>query len=209
MNVETVIEKQVGFLHRSRQSSKFFAFLVLFIFLFCVTASAQGVRKISLTGTVIDQAGESIIGANVIERGTSNGTITDIDGNFKLEVNERSIIQVSFIGYTSREVPVGKQTNITIKLQEDSQTLSEVVVVGYGVQRKVTTSGAVSKVNGDELSKITVPNAAKALQGQVSGLTIIDRGGAPGDDNPVMYLRGIGTTGTSSRLFCETVWKCH
>ena len=200
MNVETVIEKQADFLHKRWLSNKLSAFLVLFIFLFCVTASAQSVRKKTITGIVTDQTGESIIGANVIEKGTSNGTITDIDGRFTLEVSEKSIIQVSFIGYTSREVAVGKQTNITIKLQEDSQTLSEVVVVGYGVQRKVTTSGAVSKVNGDELSKITVPNAAKALQGQVSGLTIIDRGGAPGDDNPVMYLRGIGTTGTSSPL---------
>lgn len=200
MNVEKTSEKHVGFLFKHRLSSKFSILVALFIFLACATASAQNVQRKMITGTVTDQAGESIIGANVIEKGTSNGTITDIDGKFKIEVDSKGTIQVSFIGYTTFETPVGKQTNFTIKLQDDSQALSEVVVVGYGVQRKVTTSGAVSKVDGGELSKVVMPNAAKALQGQVSGLTIIDRGGAPGSDSPVIYLRGIGTTGTSSPL---------
>lgn len=200
MNVEKTQERHVGFRRKHRLSPRVSVFLALFIVWACATASAQTVQKKVITGIVTDQAGESIIGANVLEKGTSNGTITDMDGRFQLEVDAKGILSVSFIGYTLYEVPVGKQTDFTIRLQDDSQALSEVVVVGYGVQRKVTTSGAVSKVDGGELSKVVMPNAAKALQGQVSGLTIIDRGGAPGDDNPVIYLRGIGTTGTSSPL---------
>lgn len=200
MNVEKKLEKCVGLLYKCRLSKKISVLLALFIFLACSIASAQNVQKKLIMGIITDQAGESIIGANVVEKGTSNGTVTDIDGKFNLEVNEKSVIQVSFIGYTSFETPVGKLSNFTIKLVEDSQVLSDVVVVGYGVQRKVTTSGAVSKVDGGQLSKLMIPNAAKALQGQISGLTVIDRGGAPGSDSPVMYLRGIGTTGSSSPL---------
>lgn len=200
MNVEKTQERQVGFRRKHRLSNRLPVLLALFIVWACAAASAQTVQKKVITGTVTDQTGESIIGANVIEKGTSNGTITDIEGRFQLEVDAKGTISVSFIGYTLYEVAVGKQTDFTIRLQDDSQALGEVVVVGYGVQRKVTTSGAVSKVEGGELSKVGMPNAAKALQGQVSGLTVIDRGGAPGDDNPVIYLRGIGTTGTSSPL---------
>ena len=194
MNVETVIEKQADFLHKRWLSNKLSAFLVLFIFLFCVTASAQSVRKKTITGIVTDQTGESIIGANVIEKGTSNGTITDIDGRFTLEVSEKSIIQVSFIGYTSREVAVGKQTNITIKLQEDSQTLSEVVVVGFGTQKKVNLTGAVDVIDNKQLQERPVANAVQALQGIVPGLQISQESGSIGS-NPSINIRGTATIG--------------
>ena len=89
---------------------------------------------------------------------------------------------------------------MAIQLVEDTQALSEVVVVGYGVQRKVTTTGAVTKLEGDEINKMTVVNATKALQGLSPGITVVDRGGAPGSDDPEIYLRGVGTTGNAKPL---------
>jgi TonB-linked SusC/RagA family outer membrane protein len=149
-------------------------------------------QKKTITGVVTDDLGEPIIGANVIEKGTTNGIITDIDGKFTLEVAPGAVVQVSYIGYNTQEVKVGNQSTLAIQLVEDTQALSEVVVVGYGVQRKVTTTGAVTKLEGDEINKMTVVNATKALQGLSPGITVVDRGGAPGSDDPEIYLRGVG-----------------
>ena len=157
-------------------------------------------QKKTISGIVTDNYGTPIIGANVIEKGTTNGIITDIDGKFTLEVASDAIVQVSYIGYNTQELKVGNQTKLTIQLVEDTQALSEVVVVGYGVQRKVTTTGAVTKLEGDAINKMTVVNATKALQGLSPGITIVDRGGAPGSDDPEIYLRGVGTTGNAKPL---------
>ena len=157
-------------------------------------------QKKTITGVVTDDLGEPIIGANVIEKGTTNGIITDIDGKFTLEVAPGAVVQVSYIGYNTQEVKVGNQSTLAIQLVEDTQALSEVVVVGYGVQRKVTTTGAVTKLEGDEINKMTVVNATKALQGLSPGITVVDRGGAPGSDDPEIYLRGVGTTGNAKPL---------
>ena len=97
------------------------------------TATAQ--NKKTVTGTIVDANGEPIIGANIVEKGTTNGTITDIDGNFTLEVSEKSILLVSFIGYAPQEVMVGSQQKINVKMKEDTEMLDEVVVVGYGTQK--------------------------------------------------------------------------
>lgn len=163
-----------------------------------VPAVAQ--QKKTITGVVTDDMGEPIIGANVIEKGTTNGIITDMDGKFTLEIAPGAIVQVSYIGYNTQEIKVGNQSTLAIKLVEDTQALSEVVVVGYGIQRKVTTTGAVSKLEGEDLNKMTVVNATKALQGLSPGITIVDRGGAPGSDDPEIYLRGVGTTGNAKPL---------
>ncbi len=157
-------------------------------------------QKKIITGVVTDEMGEPIIGANVIEKGTTNGIITDIDGKFTLEVALGAVVQVSYIGYNTQEVKIGNQSALAIRLVEDTQALSEVVVVGYGVQRKVTTTGAVTKLEGDEINKMTVVNATKALQGLSPGITVVDRGGAPGSDDPEIYLRGVGTTGNAKPL---------
>ena len=109
----------------------------------------------------------------MIEKGTTNGIITDIDGKFTLEVAPGAVVQVSYIGYNTQEVKVGNQSTLAIQLVEDTQALSEVVVVGYGVQRKVTTTGAVTKLEGDEINKMTVVNATKALQGLSPGITVV------------------------------------
>ena len=157
-------------------------------------------QKKTITGVVTDEMGEPIIGANVIEKGTTNGIITDIDGKFTLEVAPGAVVQVSYIGYNTQEVKIGNQSAFAIRLVEDTQALSDVVVVGYGVQRKVTTTGAVTKLEGDEINKMTVVNATKALQGLSPGITVVDRGGAPGSDDPEIYLRGVGTTGNAKPL---------
>lgn len=161
-------------------------------------ASPQQTRKIK--GFVRDAQGEPIIGANVIEKGTTNGIITDMDGSFTLDVSPKATLSISYIGYNTQEIKVGNQTEIEVKMLEDSQALNEVVVVGYGIQRKVTTTGAVTKLEGDEIQKMTVVNATKALQGLSPGITIMDRGGAPGSDDPEIYLRGVGTTGNAKPL---------
>lgn len=157
-------------------------------------------QKKTITGVVTDDLGEPIIGANVIEKGTTNGIITDINGKFTLDIALGAVIQFSYIGYNTQEVKVGNQSTLAIQLVEDTQALSEVVVVGYGIQRKVTTTGAVTKLEGDEINKMTVVNATKALQGLSPGITVVDRGGAPGSDDPEIYLRGVGTTGNAKPL---------
>lgn len=160
--------------------------------------SAQQSNRV--TGVVTDEYGDPIIGANVIEKGTTNGIITDLDGKFTINVNPGAVLQFSYIGYITREITVKDQSVLSIKLSEDTQALNEVVVVGYGVQRKVTTTGAVTKLEGDDLNKMTVVNVTKALQGMSPGITIVDRGGAPGSDDPEIYLRGVGTTGNANPL---------
>lgn len=164
------------------------------------TSASISQQKKAIKGVVRDAQGEPIIGANVIEKGTTNGIITDMDGAFSLEVAPGATISVSYIGYNTQEIKVGDQSTIEIKMREDSQALNEVVVVGYGVQRKVTTTGAVTKLEGDAIQKMTVVNATKALQGLSPGITIMDRGGAPGSDDPEIYLRGVGTTGNAKPL---------
>lgn len=163
-------------------------------------SSAPQQAKKQVTGVVKDDMGVPVIGANVLVKGTSNGTITDMDGKYSLQVDENSVLQISYIGYSTKEIAVAGKNVVDVVLSEDSEKLSEVVVVGYGVQRKVTTSGAVTKLEGEEINKMTVVNATKALQGLSSGITVMDRGGAPGSDDPEIYLRGVGTTGDAKPL---------
>lgn len=160
--------------------------------------SVQQMLKIS--GIVTDENDNPIIGANIVEKGTTNGIISDLDGKFSLQVDPGAILQISYIGYNTREITIKDQSFLTIRLTEDTQALNEVVVVGYGIQRKVTTTGAVTKLEGEDINKMTVVNVTKALQGMSPGITIVDRGGAPGSDDPEIYLRGVGTTGNSKPL---------
>ena len=157
-------------------------------------------NKKTITGVIRDEQGIPVIGANILEKGTGNGTISDMDGKYTLQVSDGATLSISYIGYGTKEIKVGGQSHIDVLLTEDSEALNEVVVVGYGVQRKVTTSGAVTKLEGDDINKMTVVNATKALQGLSSGITIVDRGGAPGSDDPEIYLRGVGTTGDAKPL---------
>lgn len=143
-------------------------------------------------GTVVDQAGVPIIGANVVVKGTTTGTITDMDGNFSLNAPQGSVLLISYIGYSDFSVKVENQKSLSITLKEDSQNLEEVVVVGYGVQKKVNLTGSVSSVKGEELSLRPVSNATQSLQGLVPGLTVSNQSsGTPGSDSK-LSLRGQG-----------------
>lgn len=129
----------------------------------------QQVTK-KVTGVIKDQNGEPIIGANVVEKGTTNGIITDLDGKFSLIVSDNAVIQVSYIGYVVQEITVGNRSVWDIVLKEDSQSLDEVVVVGYGTQKKVNLTGSVQALDGDVIKDRPVMNVTQALQGQVSGV---------------------------------------
>lgn len=146
-----------------------------------------------VTGVVKDQNGEPIIGANVSVKGTTLGTITGIDGDFVLDVPENAVIQVSYIGYVSQELRSGGKNRLDIVLKEDTQALEEVVVVGYGVQKKVNLTGSVSSIKSEELERQPIVTMKDALAGLAPGLTVVKSSGQPGSSNPTITVRGVGT----------------
>lgn len=159
----------------------------------------QQVKKV--TGTVLDSNGEPVIGANVVERGTTNGTITDLDGNFILEVPENATLQFSYIGFMPAMMDVKGQSSFTVRLKDDTQALEEVVVVGYGTQKKVNLTGSVSSVKFDEeMANRPITDASQALSGKVSGVWISQNSGKPGDDGAQLRVRGWGTLNNSDPL---------
>ena len=163
-----------------------------------LVASPQQAKK-KVTGTVEDALGP-IAGANIVEKGTTNGTITDMDGNFNLDVSPNAVLVVTFIGYTEQQIPVGNQTSFTINLKEDSQALDEVVVVGYGVQKKVNLSGAVASVNSEKIANRPVMNLGQALVGAAPGVNVTQSSGNPGDEKIGIQVRGQGSFNNSSPL---------
>ena len=154
-------------------------------------------QTIEATGTVVDPTGEAIIGATILEKGTSNGTITDLDGNFTISVQQGATLVVSYIGYNSQELPASQGINITLK--EDMLNLQEVVVTGYTTQRKADLTGAVSVVSVDELQKQNENNPIKALQGRVPGMNISADGTPSGA--ATVRIRGIGTLNNNDPLY--------
>ena len=159
--------------------------------------AVQQAKKV--TGTVVDAMGP-VIGANVIEQGTTNGVITDIDGHFSLEVQPGSKLEISFIGYVTQVIEVGNQTDFNIVLEEDNEMLDEVVVVGYGVQKKKLVTGATVQVKGDDVAKLNTTSALGALQSQTPGVNITSSSGMPGEGFKV-NIRGLGTIGDSEPLY--------
>ena len=150
----------------------------------------QNTKKVE--GVVLDQSGEPIIGANVVEKGTMNGIITDMDGKFILDVATDATLVVSYIGYTTMEVPVSNKQNLSITLKEDTETLEEVVVVGYGTQKKVNLTGAVSQVTSKVLENRPITNLGQGLQGVVPNLNISFDGGDPNAEVK-MNIRGLAS----------------
>lgn len=155
-------------------------------------------QQITVNGHVKDDTGEPVIGASVLQANTTNGTITDMDGNFTLSVPANSSLTVSFIGYATQEVAVGGKTSLVIVLKEDAKVLDEVVVVGYGTMKKSDLTGAVSSVGTKDIKDSPVANIGQAMQGKVSGVQIIDAG-KPGD-NVTIKIRGLGTINNSDPL---------
>lgn len=156
----------------------------------------EKVKKIK--GTIKDSAGEPIIGANVILKGDATvGSITDIDGNFDLSVPSNATLQVSYIGYNTQDVPVGNKSFLNITLKEDTETLDEVVVVGYGSQKKVNVIGSIASVDSKALESRAVPDVSNMLTGQMSGVTITQESGNPGQDAGTIRIRGVGSFGAT------------
>ena len=160
-------------------------------------ASTMMYAQTEIHGTVVDATGESVIGATVKEKGGTNGTVTDIDGNFKLKVNDGAILVISYIGYQTQEVPA--QPGMTVTLKEDSEVLQEVVVTGYTTQRKADLTGAISTVSVDEMAKQNENNPMKALQGRVPGMNITADGNPSGA--ATVRIRGIGTLNDNDPLY--------
>ena len=162
-----------------------------------VTTTVQQTKKI--TGNVTNTAGEPIIGATVLEKGnTTNGTITDIDGNFTINLPANATLSISYIGYITQEIQVGYQTSFKVVLKDDTKTLDEIIVVGYGSQKKANLTGAVSSVKMDEaLGDRPLLNAADALQGAVPGLFVSNGGNAPGTSKS-FRIRGAYSLGVKN-----------
>ena len=163
-----------------------------------LVASPQQAKK-KVTGTVEDALGP-IAGANVVEKGTTNGTITDMDGKFNLEVSPNAVLVITFIGYVEQQIPVGNQTSFSINLKEDSQALEEVVVVGYGTQKKVNLTGSVASVSAEKIANRPVMNLGQALVGAAPGVRVTQGSGNPGDESIGIQVRGQGSFNNSSPL---------
>ena len=164
---------------------------ILYI-LFCAISLSAFTQNIKVSGKVTDTTGEAIIGASVIHKGTTMGSATDIDGNFSLNVPGNATLVVSFLGYITQEINVNNQTNIDITLLEDVQALEEIVVTGYGTQKKATLTGSISSVNSEELTITKNENVVNMLAGKMPGLRITQRTSQPGQYNTVVDVRGFG-----------------
>lgn len=172
-------------------------FLTLFIF-FGHVASAQ--TELQVQGTILDSTGEPLPGVNIVIKGTSDGTVSDLDGKYSLNVPADAVLVFSFVGFTSQEIPVNNQTEINITLGDDLSDLDEFVVVGYGLQRKSDLTGAISSLDTKEINRLPVSNVTQALQGRVSGVQVTSNSGAPGAGTTIR-IRGVGTLNNSNPLF--------
>jgi TonB-linked SusC/RagA family outer membrane protein len=157
-------------------------------------------QSLTVTGTVNDETGSLLPGVNILEKGTTNGTSTDSEGKYVLNVSGRDAILVfSFIGYSSQEVPVGGQTSIAVKLAPDTRTLQEIVVVGYGTQKKGEITSAIANISPSEFNKGNISNVSQLLQGKVAGLSVSRPGGDP-NGGFIIRLRGLSSLGASQPL---------
>lgn len=161
-------------------------------------ASVPVTQDRKVTGIITDEQGEPIIGANVVVKGTSKGTVTDLNGEYSIEANGKSILLISYIGYLSEEVAVGNNKTLNIQLKEDAQKLDEVVVIGYGTQKRSNLSGAISKVTSEVIESKPVTNVLSALQGEIPGMVIQRSSGQPGNEDFKMNIRGVSSANGDS-----------
>lgn len=188
-NVFTCNFKRQIFLH---------ALSTVLLFMTCSTLlSAQNSRSVS---GVVNGGGEKLIGVQILEKNTNNGTVTDVDGTYSLSVKENATLEFSYIGFKTKEVKVGNQSKIDITLEEDINVLDEVVTIGYGVQQKKLITGATVQVKGDDIAKLNTVSALAALQSQTPGVNIVKTSGKPGEGYKVT-IRGLGTVGNSNPLY--------
>lgn len=174
----------------SKKMSVFLAFLLIGV----TTAFAQ----LTVKGTVTDEAGDPIIGASILEKGTTNGTITDFDGNFELRTRNGATLEISYVGYVTQEVKAAASLKVVLK--EDTEVLDELIVVGYGVQRKSSVTGAISSVKSEDMQNRTITTAQQALQGKTAGVQLLTNSGAPGQSGAIR-VRGFSSNDTSDPLY--------
>ncbi|MDG2504085.1 MAG: TonB-dependent receptor plug domain-containing protein, partial [Flavobacteriaceae bacterium] len=172
----------------------------LLLFSFVILGSSLSFAQQSVTGNVSDNEGP-LPGVSVIIKGTAQGVVTDFDGNYTISVsNQEAELVFSYLGFLTQEITVGSNSNLDVQLIEDVQGLEEVVVTGYGTQKKATLTGSIATIGGEALEKSSSPNLGTALAGKVAGLYIDTGNGAPGADNPAIRVRGTNTFNNSSAL---------
>lgn len=175
------------------------ACFLLFLALTSLSAFAQ--NPFNVKGTVTSETGEGLPGASVILKGTSTGTTTDVDGKYSLNVPDGSgTLVFTYIGYLNQEIALGNRSQLDVKLAPNDKTLEEIVVVGYGTQKKATLTGSVSEVKGADIVKSPQPNLSNSLAGRFSGFVANNRGGEPGYDGSSYTVRGFATTGNNDVL---------
>ena len=167
----------------------------LSVFLMLLAGQTLWAQQRQVTGIVKDQTGEPIIGASVLEKGSTNGVITDLGGNFKLTVSNavKAVLQISYVGYKTQEISVNGKTLLEVVLKEDTELLDEVVVVGYGAQKKESVVGAISQVSSKELLASPAANVSQAIAGKIPGVITTQTSGAPGQDDTKINIRGRAT----------------
>lgn len=182
-------------MHRKTLLNKtlLFTLTVALIGMTSLPVFAQNAKNITVSGKVISEDGEPLIGANILVKGTSNGTITDYDGNYTVDSPEDGILIVSYTGYNALEIPVAGQSILQITLKQDPLLLNEVVVTGYGSQKRENLTGAVGVISASELAGQPITSASQSLQGRISGLWINQNSGEAGEDGATIRIRGIGT----------------
>jgi len=158
--------------------------------------------EIPITGTIIDEYGEPLPGVNVVIKGTQSGVVSDYNGDFSITVpNEKTVLIFTFVGYAPLEITIGVQRKLKVKLKEISQEVEEVVVVGYSKQSKITLTGSISAVKQEDIQSISTPTLGEGLLGKVGGISMTQSSGVPGESDPSMYIRGIGTFNAADPLF--------
>jgi len=179
---------------------KFIAFIV--ITFFALEVSATGQSQIKVTGIVTDAStGDPLPGVNIVIKNSVIGVLSDINGKYSIEITDPATVLVfSFVGYQQQEIQVAGRTTIDVKLGVSLTTIEEVVVVGYGTQRKINLTGAVSTINTEQLSSIPVSQTSMALQGKLAGVTVTQNFGAPGSDDGTIRIHGVGTLGRNDPL---------
>ncbi|MUH37835.1 SusC/RagA family TonB-linked outer membrane protein, partial [Zobellia amurskyensis] len=158
----------------------------------------SGIDQQPISGVITDEMEVPLAGANVVEKGTTNGVTADFDGNFSLELtSDNAVLVVSYIGFATKEIPVNGETNFTIKLVESAAGLDEVVVVGFGTQKKVNVIGSVSQVSSKDIENRPVTQVSQAITGQMPGVTVVQRSGRPGQSGGNISVRGVGSFGAT------------
>ena len=178
---------------------------LMFLLMFLpASVLAQNAKKV--TGTVIDETGEALIGATVTESGSAKGVITDFDGNFQLEVSSKATaIQVSYVGYKTKTVNIPASGKLTVRLESDETVLQETVVIGYGVQRKSDLTGSVSNVSSKDFHQGVINSPEQLINGKVSGVQIVNGGGSPSAGSTIRIRGGASLNASNDPLIVVVV----